>query len=52
MLRRSAYAVKTITEKQASRKDVLDDLRFLCWRLAEHLQAYVVVGYGPALATR
>jgi hypothetical protein len=52
MLGRSAYAVKVSAEEQAIRKDVLDDLRFLYWRLTKHLQTYVVVGYGPALAPR
>lgn len=52
MLGRSAYAVEVSTGKQAIRKDVLDDLRFLRWCLAEHLEANVIVGYGPALAPR
>ena len=52
MLGRSVYVVEVSTGKQAIRKDVLDDLRFLRWCLAEHLEANVIVGYGPALAPR
>jgi hypothetical protein len=40
------------SSKQVLQINVLDALRCFCWCLAEHLQADIIVSYGPDLVPR